>query len=204
MRASIRSGVPASRSRSGLLPDQDVAPLDAERRVVKIDPARKVHAKRDQLIAASSRHRRPPAARRGPTSCTKRNSCSSRSRRYRDHESGASRGSCGDVAHLEAHMHESPAMAPERADFANRHSRPLVQAAEGLPIEPRFRIDAQCRTAKGHERRNRRVDIDNRRAVQRQLDSLVVFVLLDQAELADMPATSARQHQRRAEAARKP
>ena len=73
-------------------------------------------------------------------------------------------------------------MPAERAHFPDGDARTFVEAAERLTIEARLGIDVKRRAAQRDQRRNRRVDVDDGRPVQRQLDALVVLVLLDEAE----------------------
>ena len=97
----------------------------------------------------------------------------------------------GDIAHIEPDVHETPAVAAERAHLPDGDAWTFVQAPERLTIEARFGIDTQRRAAKRDQRRNRRVDVDDGRPVQRQLDALVVLVLFHEAE-----RLTRREHQR--------
>ena len=95
-----------------------------------------------------------------------------------------------DISRREPDMRETAPMPPERAHFPHRYAGPFVETAQCETIETRFGIDIQRRAAECDQRGNRCRDVDDSRPIQRQLDTLVVLVLLHQS------SDDCREHQR--------
>ena len=128
---SARGIPPCAREASA--PRRECFRARCHRRVVKIDAARQMHPKRDELSAGPADVADlQPRGRSDflheaelllePIEPIPRPRQRRKPRQLRD------------VAHLDPHVHETPAVPPERADLANGYSRALRRAG-GMPVD---------------------------------------------------------------------
>ena len=181
MRTSMRSGAARQSLAQRLFPRDDVASLDSKWRIFEVDAAGEMHPERDQLVSGPADV--PDVVLRRGTDFLREAELViqpiepiARPRERHD------RRQFHDIAHIEPDVHETAAVAAERAHFPDGDAWTFVEAPERLTIEASFGIDAQRRATEGDQRRNGRVDVDDGRPVQRQLHALIVFVLLHEAE----------------------
>ena len=202
MRASIRKGAPERRSRSVCSQTRMLPRSTPSGELWKLMRLGRMHAECDQLVAGPTHV--ADVEPRGRADflheaelLTQPIETIARPRQRRDPRQ------LRDIGHIEPDVRETAAMPAKRAHLPDRYPWAFVEPAERMAIEARLGIDAQGGAAQRDEGGNRRVDVDDSRAVQRQLDPLVVLVLFDEAERLTSRRSSGRPALRR-RASRKP
>src|SRR5262249_40942141 len=89
-----------------------------------------------------------------------------------------------DVVDVQANADEAPAAAPEGADAADAGVRGRVVRAHRIRIDAGSRARVEGGAAQRIQRRDRAVDVNRGRPVEREIDVFLVFVLPEQAGVA--------------------
>ena len=180
----MSTGLPVDAFGERLLPFEDIAALDcAGRRVVKHDFAGQMHAERDDFPAVPL-HRAVLSRAGGPTICRNSSTSPSTTELVARPGEGSQPRQLPHVIDVDAGVNEAAAVPPREADRYARLGAPK-NVLQSAAIDARARIGIKVRAVQRHERCDRRVDVQRRRSVERQVQLFFVLVLaLEETPLA--------------------